>query len=941
MNLRCPTLLLFSSLAAFAEPLRFNRDIRPILADKCFACHGQDPKQRKGELRLDVAAEAMAERKGGRAIVPGKPDESTVMQRILTTDPDDVMPPPDSHRTLEPAEKEKLRQWIVEGAAYEQHWAFQPPVRVPLPAVKSAAWVQQPMDALVLAKLESLGIAPSPPAAPERWLRRVSLDLTGLVPAPPELDAFAADVKQRGEAAYADAADRLLASPRFGERMAQDWLDAARYADSHGFNNDTSREMWRWRDWVIAAFNRNQPYDRFLTEQIAGDLLPAASLEQRIATAYCRNHVINSEGGIIDEEYRVEYVVDRLRTLGMSVLGLTLECARCHDHKYDPLTMSDFYSLYAFFNQVPEYGEDGRSANASPLLISPTEEQSAKLRSMDDRLRTLQTARDTAQILTPDKAAWTLPQNRSAPLREHQEIQRPVDFDKAWSFTGWLRWEGGGGTVFSNQNFAVAESSTSHGGGVALRVTAEGALELRMAARWPAYSVQTFSDERLKQNAWHHVAVISDGTKRARGLRAFLDGVEITQVKQHDGLEAGGMNANPLRIGSEGAKQPAAWRGDLAELRFYDRALADSELFPWDGDDLAKLQTERQKFWRDLPTTMVMQELAVPRPTFELKRGQYDAPGEAVTPGVPESLLGAWPQGAPRNRLGLAQWLTGADHPLTARVAVNRFWQQLFGTGLVKTSEDFGVQGEYPPQLELLDWVARDFVESGWNVKALLRGTVLSAAYRQDSAITPALLERDPENRLLARGARFRLPAEQIRDQALHVSGLLSERVGGPSVFPPQPPDLYKGIVVAASYAGTTWTESTGDDRVRRSLYTYLKRTVPYPVLNVFDAPDREFCAVRRARTNTPLQALTLMNEPSMLEAARAFASRMMAEGGGSPAERLAWGFRAATSRAPRAEERVSLEQTYNKLLPGSTEADAMNVMAGLLLNLDETLTRN
>ncbi len=988
--------LLFLPSGMRAEGLKFNRDVRPILSENCFFCHGQDPKHRKADLRLDLAEEATADHDGVRAIVPGKPEESALIKRIENTDPDEMMPPPESHKTLKPEQILLLRQWIAEGASYEKHWSFQPAVRVAVPSVKQTDWVKQPMDALVLAKLESASLAPSPAATPERWLRRVSLDLTGIAPTAQELDVFAAAVPTQGEAAFAAAVDRLLAHPRFGERMAQDWMDAARYADSHGFNNDTNREMWRWRDWVIEAFNENKPYDRFLTEQLAGDLLPSPTLEQRIATGFCRNHVINSEGGIIGEEYRVEYVVDRVRTLGMSTLGLTLECARCHDHKFDPITQKDYYALFAFFNQLEESGEDGRTANASPLLASPTKAQAATLAEMDEKIAALaaKTPRDLNAILTPPTAAWSLGAKAGAegafalvneakpdeaPLAEGlknlkqdptrgavlqftgesgQKIKRPVDFDKAWSFSGWVNWQGGEGTIFSNQNFSFPMSSDSYGRGVTLRLTAQGQVEMRMAVHWPAYNVQTISRERLAPNIWQHVTIVSDGTRRGRGLRVFLNGQEATQIKVHDGLEAGGLNQDDFALGEDRLPVPARLRGSLAALQFFDRALELKEFVPWSEEELAKLQTDRQKLWRELPTTMIMEELSTPRTTSVLKRGQYDAPGEKVQPGVPEGLLGAWPEGAPRNRLGLAAWLTKPEHPLTARVAVNRFWQQLFGVGLVKTAEDFGFQGEYPPQLELLDWLARDFVEGGWNVKQLLRSIVLSATYRQDSAISPGLLERDPENRLLARGARFRLPAEQIRDHALFASGLLKERVGGPSVFPPQPPDLYKGIVVAAAYAGTSWVESTGDDRYRRSFYTHLKRTVPYPVLNVLDAPDREFCAVRRSRTNTPLQALTLMNETGMVEAAQHFGKRLMTEGGTTPAERLTHGFRLATSRAPRPAELASLQHTFGKFLedftndPAAAQAYAATekpepdlasyiAIASLLLNLDESLTKN
>ena len=1037
-----------------AEPLSFNADIRPILSENCFYCHGQDPKHREAKLRLDLPEEATRERDGVVAVVPGKPEESEMIARLLSQDRDEVMPPPKANKHVTPEQIARLRRWIGEGAKYQQHWSFIPPQRAAPPEVKQAGWARTAMDRFVLARLEREGLAPSAEATPSAWLRRASFDLTGLAPTPAELDAFAAEVAARGEPAYALATDRLLAAPRFGERLAQDWLDAARYADTHGFNNDSGRSMWRWRDWVIDAFNENKPYDQFLLEQFAGDLLPQPTLEQRLATGFARNHVINSEGGIIDEEYRVEYVVDRVRTLGMSTLGLTLECARCHDHKFDPITQRDYYQLFAFFNQVPEVGEDGRVANAAPFMDAPTREQQERFRQLDadtagktaalakllagDRekrgdaevLAGLKTTLAAAVASAPEPAALLLGARTTADGKvelvnlggpEVKALGSPgvgaaenaefgtvlsfdgaagaavsgsvVEFGKAWSLATWLRWTGGEAALCSTMEMQGSASAGEYGRGIAVRLTAEGRVEVRLAVRWPAYAAQVFTAESVQAGRWQHVAVTCDGTRKAAGIRVFIDGAECAKEVRHDGCTADGLGGT-LRIGEEAAPEPHRLRGELAGLRLYPRALEPAVLRPWvettlaralvagagekdraewlrelllrrTEPDFARLCEERdfsrearRLLTREVPTTMVMEELPVQRETHLLKRGMYDAPGEVVQAGVPEALLGAWPKDAPRNRLGLARWLTQPEHPLTARVAVNRFWQQLFGTGIVKTSDDFGSQGEYPVHPELLDWLARDFIESGWNVKALLRTLILSATYRQDSAISPALRERDPENRLLARGPRVRLPAEQIRDHALAVSGLLRQRLGGPSVFPMQPAALYKGIVVAADYPSTTWTDSTGDDLYRRSLYTFWKRTVPYPVLNVFDAPDREFCAVRRSRTNTPLQALTMMNEPAMVEAARQLGGRMLREGGADEAARLAFGFRAATSRQPRAEELAVLLETLGRFRKDfaadgdgarallktekpDAELAAYAALGGLLLNLDETVTKN
>ncbi|MES2706826.1 MAG: DUF1553 domain-containing protein [Verrucomicrobiota bacterium] len=1051
-----PVLLCFTAFAfisaAHAESLRFNRDIRPILSEACFHCHGQDASKRKADLRLDTEAGALAKGDDGAALVPGKPEESLLLRRMESKDPDEHMPPADSHRTVSPAQIALVRQWIIEGGKYETHWAFTPPVREPLPAMKNTAWPRQPWDAWVLTRLEKEGLSPTAEAKPETWLRRASFDLTGLPPAPAGIAAFEKDVQARGEAAYGDAADRLLDSPRFGERMTADWMDAARYADTHGFNNDTARSMWRWRDWVIGAFNKNLPYDQFITRQLAGDLLPAPSIDDQIATGFCRNHVINSEGGIVDEEYRVEYVADRVRTLGMTWLGLTLECSRCHDHKYDPLTAKDYYSFYAFFNQVPEWGEDGRIANAVPLMPAPTADQQEKLAGLDQRLRvesgklaatakpasdvtalvawlkaevkapaltdqaTLTLALKDGKVINPLKADAALgdtlavtedaafgpvisfPETKNAKL---DTAHFPAQGNNPWSFLASVNWQGGEGALLSNLTYDRPMSSTSYGDGTEVRINAAGQVEVRVSAKWPVYALQVKSRRKLTPGQWHQIAVVSHGKPEASDFSLFIDGGECETDAPYDGL-SGNPGARPFNLGTTIEKTPAVFQGKLAGLSAFKKALTGPEITAWSdaafvreitsqpdpsaavkaltrvqdlalrlqpetreiSGRIALLNTERLALMRTFPTTMVMTEMASQRPTHVLMRGNYDAPGDAVSPVVPEALLGAWPKGAPNNRLGLAAWLTKPDQPLTARVVVNRFWQQIFGVGLVKTAEDFGVQGEFPSHPELLDTLARDFADSGWNVKSLLRSIVLSATFRQDSRTTPELTARDPENRLLARGPRVRLPAEMIRDNALAVSGLLSERLGGPSVHPEQPADLYKGVVVDAPYPGSSWTLSTGGDLYRRSLYTFWKRTVPHPLMTVFDVPDREFGCVRRSRTNTPLQALAMLNEPSLLQAAGHLGARMRKEGGGDDARRLAKGFELCTSRQPTDREAAAMLRLLTKLrasfltdadgaaamvktggitATGSTTAEtaAWTAVASNLLNLDETITRN
>jgi hypothetical protein len=1019
--------------AGAAAPLEFNRDVRPILSENCFPCHGQDAAKREAKLRLDDPASAGRIHDGYAAVVPGRPDESELLRRLTSPDPNEVMPPPESHKRVTPEQVAVLRQWIAEGAEYQKHWAFVPPRRPALPAVRAAEWPRTPVDRFILARLEREGLAPSVTAAPETWLRRAAFDLTGLPPTPAELDAFAADVARRGEPAYPAAVERLLVSPHYGERQAIEWLDAARYADTHGFNNDAARTMWRWRDWVIAAFNANQPYDRFLTEQLAGDLLPRPTLAQRIATGFGRNHVINSEGGIIDEEYRVEYVADRVRTLSTAWLGLTLECARCHDHKFDPVTQRDYYRMYAFFNNVPEHGEDGRVANAVPWIPAPTPEQEAALAAQVRELAALDTELEGA------RAAWRWNEAARGRMREWAEaaeddsaVELPgttspggsasgpsaapqpapkipaasLDFaGKAGAtLTAWLRPAADNPrdvAVVSSLDWSGSPADAQYGRGRELRLI-DGELEWRMSQRYPVYALVVRTEGAdLRAGEWRQVAVSHAGGKQAAAVRIFVDGRELACRVRYDGLPGDPPKRDYL-VGADNAADGARWRGGIAALRGYPRALGSDDVrrafraqalahaddapegvetrgrIAWREASLAEapeirdLMARREALWerhlalrRSLPTAMVMEEMSPPRPAFVLQRGQYDAPGEPVEPGVPEALLAPWPAGAPRNRLGLARWLTQPEHPLLARVVVNRFWAQLFGTGLVKTLEDFGSQSEWPSHPELLDWLARDFVDGGWNVQALLKTLVLSATYRQVSTVTPELLARDPENRLLARGPRVRLPAELIRDQALAVSGLLAPRIGGPSVFPPQPEKLYEGIVVGADYPGTTWKTGTGEDVHRRSLYTFWKRTVPHPAMTAFDAPDREFCTVRRARTNTPLQALALWNEPGAVEAARHLGGRMLREGGADDGARVSFAFRCATGRRPgpaevgvltaalerlRADFRARPDEAARWVAAGEAPADsgppavelaAAAGVASMLLSLDETITKN
>jgi hypothetical protein len=1007
------TLAAASGAIAAPPPLQYNRDVRPILSENCFHCHGADAGQRQAELRLDVRESAI----DAGAIMPSSPATSPLVERITSADPDVKMPPPDSHRQLSAEQIAILERWIAEGAEYEPHWAFQPIERPEPPPVGRQDWPQNDIDRFVLSRLEQAGRPPTPRAPLPALLRRISFDVTGLPPSRAQLAAW-----QAAPDAVGAALDELLASPHYGERMAVDWLDVARYADTHGFNNDSARTMWRWRDWVIDALNANMPYDRFITVQLAGDLLEDATLEDLIATGFNRNHVINSEGGIIDEEYRVEYVADRVRTTSLAWLGLTLECARCHDHKFDPVSQREYYQMFAFFNNVDETGEDGRIANAAPLMRAPTRDQQrryAEMRQADRGLEAdLRGLMDTQPNEPPPaKAAapWKGVEAQVALQAADEPLELPAaapprpeiasfDCSEGWTWMAWVkRRSEGGAALFSTMDYSAPASSQGYGDGVQVGIADGGAVEVRVASRWPGYALSVVSTDRLPVGQWSHVAITGSGTTAA-GVRVFIDAVEVETDARHDDLsakvqirgaahlgDADGPDAQPLEgalyrmrlvkgavdsatlqavLEAETAENPA---GDSGEGGSWAQRLARAAAVRRGADPkFAAVEAawrtarrERLAFQRSFPTLMIVRECTPPRESFVLERGQYDKPGDPVTPDVPQALGLPLPDGAPRNRLTLARWLTDPRHPLTARVVVNRYWHSLFGVGLVKTLEDLGTQGEWPSHPELLDWLAAEFIDSGWDAKRLVRLIVSSATYQQDSTAPADGWQHDPENRLLARGPRQRLSAEMIRDQALAASGLLAPRLGGPPVFPYQPPDLYNGIVVAADYPGTKYELSQGEDLHRRSLYTFWKRTVPHPTMSTFDAPDREFCTARRSITNTPLQALALMNDPIFLEAAGALGQRMRAQGGATDQARLAWGFELLTGRRPSGAEVARLlslledqrsefasgpappegllEFAGRESAGGATASDraAYASVASLLLNLDEALTRN
>jgi len=967
-----PTALLLAVLqlarADAAEPVRYNRDIRPILSDKCFTCHGFNPKARKADRRLDTQDGATTEIDGVRAIVSGDLKNSDAWQRIISDDKDDAMPPPKAHKTVTAAQKEKLRLWIEQGAKYEQHWAYVPLAPVPLPAVQRGNWARNDLDRFILARLESEGLAPSAAATKEMLIRRVSLDLTGLPPTPAEVDAFLAD---ESEQAYEKVVERLLKSPRYGERMAVDWLDAARYADSNGYQVDRDRELWPWRDWVIRAFNDNKPFDQFTIEQIAGDLLPDATLDQRIATGFHRNHMMNEEGGIIPEEFLAEYTADRVETTAAVWLGQTFNCCRCHDHKFDPFTQRDFYSLKAYFHNVPEKGAGIYSnpirINSPPFLKLPAPEIEAKISQLNAQVKSVN---DQLAALAGESAAGL--EEWAGRVAVAAAVWEPVEILSASGGDAPPQVDAPARTVVIGPQETRANTVKISARLPAGRVTA---LQLECATtasaasfQWSELKVTTLAAKGAKKSSPLKMRAIAAGdslaaTETAKVLdndrktrvaiavkpeRAAHAVFELEQALVIDDapseieIDLGVENANgpsrwristtatetellaPANVVAsarkEDAQRSAAERQQLAAFRLSQqpphRALSD---------ELTSLNKQLAEADGEIPTTLVMEEMKEPRPTFVLLRGAYDKPGERVTAATP-AVLPALADDQPRNRLGLARWLVSPQNPLTARVTVNRLWQQVFGTGLVKTSEDFGAQGEPPSHPELLDWLAGEFIHSGWDVKHVMQLMVTSATYRQQSRLTPLLRERDPENRLLARGPRFRLPAESVRDQALAASGLLVEKMGGPSVKPYQPPGLYEQVTAGSGY--NVYVPGKGDELHRRSLYTYWKRSVPNPAMLLFDAPFRESCALRRPRSNTPLQALDLMNDPTYVEAARFLAQRMMQEGGEAVDSRLAHGFRLLLARTPRPAEMSVLRGAYDRARADfEKDADAAKVL--------------
>lgn len=1169
-----------NALGATASTIDFDREIRPILSENCFTCHGPDEAKRKAKLRLDVREEAFKPAKSGeRALVAGDLAHSELWKRITTQDDDERMPPSATGKKLTPQQIAVLQRWIEGGATWKTHWAFLPPARPEVPVITNTAYPKNEIDHFIVARLEKEGLQPSPEADKTTLVRRAALDLTGLPPSVSDVEGFLAD---GSDDAYEKLVDRLMATQRFGEQQTRYWLDAVRYADTHGYHIDSRRDMWKYRDWLIQAFNDNKPFDEFTTEQLAGDLLPNSTLEQKIATGFVRANMTTGEGGVIEDEYRAKYTFDRVETTGAIYLGMTLICARCHTHKYDPIQQREYYSLYAIFNQLADPVMDGNQPNPEPFVKVPSAQQASRLDWLKTHLRDAQVdLADARPQLDAAQAAWQ--RSWTTQLSAGWSAMEPQSARSAVTNGAQLR-------VLSDRSVVVEGANPeaelheliyrlepgllaglrlevlplTEGGSEAIGRAPDGSFtlsELEGELTRPGQSRADPKPEKLRL-----ARAVADGEVKDRGISQSIDGRSDTgwQVPTNsltrahfavfvlrDPIPVEAGCELKLRLRYEGAKAPAA----LAHFRFATvasptlaQALHPPQLTPWqvlgplralgdteaalvssgepeqaidlkkkfagvreevgwsertdleDGKDnllvqdlhgvhgvrylyrtvtfpeartlpievradglfrlwvngqlvgerrheeapgegplqitaflragenqlLLKLVTvqgasylsftpelgrpesltqeiasilssggpvtevnsakvrtyfrrqhspefrtlddavthwrqEQDALDRVIPTTMVAKESDKARETFVLNRGEYDKKGDLAKPGVP-AIFPSLPGDAPTNRLGLARWLLQPNHPLTARVTVNRIWQQYFGVGLVKTIEDFGLQGEHPSNPELLDWLATEFIHSGWNVKNLHRLILTSATYRQSSRSTKELQARDPENRLLARGPRFRLDAEALRDAALFTSGLLVEKIGGRSVRPYEPPGLWEAV----SFNGSQrYVQDTGDAQYRRSLYTFWKRQSPPPAMLIFDAPTREYCALRRSRSNTPLQALALLNDPQFVEISRAFAQRIMTQGGATPEKRAAFAFRTATARPPTSDElgilcRVYQEQSYNfrsnpkaaELLLAvgplgcqtgldPAELAAWTAVANLILNLDEVITKS
>ncbi|MEL6252877.1 MAG: DUF1553 domain-containing protein [Bacteroidota bacterium] len=1027
-----------SQTQVLPEVVDFNWHIRPILSDRCYACHGPDEKVREADLRLDTEEGAFAALEEGRhALIAGDPNNSHLIRRIESKSQESIMPPPESNLSLSEYEIKLLRKWVEQGATWKPHWAFTPPKKIDLPK-KLNKWAQNEIDHFSLNKMEELGFSPSPDASKGKLLRRLSFDLTGLPPSWEEVESFEQD---DSEDAIEKRVDALLASPAYGERMASIWLDAARYADSHGYQDDRPRTMWPWRDWVIKAFNQNLPYDSFLMKQVAGDLLPNASYDDKLATAFNRNHAITQEGGVVNEEYVTEYVADRTQTFSTAFLGLTMECARCHDHKYDPLSQKDYYQLFAFFNTIDERGQVNYfDLSPKPNIKMQDAEYESKLAYIDSL--TLKWEAEQGKLKESEKSAFTKWKASFKPEQKDPKMGMTAHF-KLDSFeglhtqdaqqasvakmnTGLIgevaeveRIDGKKGKAlrFDGENFLnlgdladkeyyehfsygawikldkfpekdagilVKRNGEQKRGGHQLLISPKGKLKLSLIHNARDNRIDVETKTAINRGNWTHVFMSYEGNGKASGVQLYING-ELQKVKVlSDNLSKQTiLNGNDLLAGNWTHRKRTIGNlqgfaeGVIDEIRVYDRSMSPlevkrlaenvgsantDELFAHylkvNNTAYQKLQQKLDSIrplHAEIPYIMVMKEMDSARATHVLSRGAYDAPIERVYANAPQQLL-HYPNTYPKNRLGLATWMTHPEHPLTARVAVNRIWQMLFGRGIVNTPEDFGSQGALPSHPELLDWLAVDFVEHGWDIKALIKKIVLSATYQQSSDISEEMRERDKDNIYLARGPVKRLSSEMIRDNALAISGLMDQTLGGPWVKPYQPAGVWKEL--ANQIGENKYRASKGSGLYRRSLYSYWKRTIPPPSMLTFDAAERSVCVVKRQSTSTPLQSLVLLNDPQYVEASRLLAARMMEEE--ELDEQLSKGFRLATSRSPKSEElkvlrslflsekdrfssesdavnsflKVGQYQLMDKLDP--VEHAAMSIVANTILNLDE-----
>jgi len=1004
--------------------LSFSADIRPLLSKYCISCHGPDKAKRKADLRLDVPESAFADLGGYAAIIPGKPEESEIYLRMVTKEKDDIMPPPDAKNPMSREDIEKLKQWIAEGAPFEDHWAFSAPVRKPVPKVPNQDWSKHPIDAFLFEKMAEKGLKPQVTASKETLLRRAFLSLTGLPPAPADILRFAND--QSGDA-YGKQVDRLLQSRQYGEHRARYWLDAARYGDTHGLHLDNERAIWPYRDWVIQALNDNKPFDTFTIEQLAGDLLPNPGIDQLVATGFNRCNVTTSEGGAIPEEFAVRYGVDRVNTLTTVWMGVTVGCAQCHDHKFDPFTQKEFYQLFAYYNNLDEKAMDGNAFIYPPTVQLTSDEDHEKLASFDQKIERIEKAIrvNLASIDYEDPGRRAKDKERKDYIWIEDELPegaKASDADGRWQFvsgSGFPTYQGikshrrsaqGSGQHFfteARSKLVVGSGDTlftyvyldpikppksimlqfhtndwehrafwgedviPHGSGKGAGHQWLG--DLPEPGQWvrlevPADSVGLSAGDRLDGWAfsqfdgtvyWDHSGIhtqIPQGNEGFQSLSVWMH--FIGQAKD------AGLPKDLKTIAKKGTDKRSNAENQILRDYFLEHVCSETQfLFSALHDQKKKISNARSKYEQGIPISLISKERKEPRDTFVLVRGEYDKHADKVIPAVPE-VLPPLPEGAPNNRLGLAQWLVDPAHPLTARVMVNRFWHQHFGRPLVMTAEDFGTQGELPSHPELLDWLAVEFIESGWDMKHIHRLIITSAAFKQSSAISPQALEIDPENRFLSHGPRYRLDAEVLRDSALFISGLLVEKMGGKGVKPYQPSGLWKAVAYPSSTTAN-YKRDNGDALYRRSIYTFVKRTSPPPSMSTFDAPNREACTVKRERTNTPLQALAMMNDIQYVEAARCFAERVVEQSLPETEQRLNYAMQLATGRTLAEDELKLLGNLYTKHMatfkknqeaakgliqtgeaPRISDATpeelaSLTMICNLILNLDEIMTLN